>query len=223
MRGPNRARRRRSAIEPALPDAVARDYPRRFRMPRLRARWLDPDSCCSGRVMTLGVEASLTLQRGTRREGAVDQVIKRDHCLATDSRPPNLVQSTEAASASSQSVSFADDGVSEPLQFVLNHGARIMLIPTGGFECITGGQTSLRPAPANVSFRSTLATMQVSTRCSERARRGGATIITEPAADVGIRRRVPAIPTVTRWMMNIFLDGALPADHAGDDRGRSPR
>src|SRR5918992_2348782 len=32
----------------------------------------------------------------------------------------------------------ADDGVPEPLQFVLNEGVRIMLIPTGGFDWITG-------------------------------------------------------------------------------------
>ena len=32
----------------------------------------------------------------------------------------------------------AEDGVPEPLQFALNDGVRIMLIPTGGFDWITG-------------------------------------------------------------------------------------
>ena len=32
----------------------------------------------------------------------------------------------------------AGDGVPEPLQFALNDGVRIMLIPTGGFDWITG-------------------------------------------------------------------------------------
>ncbi|UUN26680.1 VOC family protein [Streptomyces sp. FIT100] len=32
----------------------------------------------------------------------------------------------------------AEDGVPEPLQFALNDGVRIMLIPTGGFGWITG-------------------------------------------------------------------------------------
>ncbi len=32
----------------------------------------------------------------------------------------------------------ADDGVPEPLQFVLNDGVRLMLIPTGGFGWVIG-------------------------------------------------------------------------------------
>jgi uncharacterized protein len=32
----------------------------------------------------------------------------------------------------------AEDGVPEPLQFELNDGARIMLVPTGGFDWVTG-------------------------------------------------------------------------------------
>ena len=32
----------------------------------------------------------------------------------------------------------AEDGVPEPLQFTLNDGLRVMLIPTGGFDRITG-------------------------------------------------------------------------------------
>jgi predicted lactoylglutathione lyase len=33
---------------------------------------------------------------------------------------------------------LADDGVPEPLQFALNDGVRVMLIPAGGFGWITG-------------------------------------------------------------------------------------
>src|SRR5918995_3509190 len=32
----------------------------------------------------------------------------------------------------------ADDGVPEPLQFVVNDGLRLMFIPTGGFGWVTG-------------------------------------------------------------------------------------
>lgn len=32
----------------------------------------------------------------------------------------------------------AADGVPEPLQFTLNEGLRVMLVPTGGFDLITG-------------------------------------------------------------------------------------
>ena len=34
----------------------------------------------------------------------------------------------------------ADDGVPEPLQFVLNEGVRLMLIPTGGFGWVLGNR-----------------------------------------------------------------------------------
>ena len=34
----------------------------------------------------------------------------------------------------------AEDGVPEPLQFVVNDGVRIMLVPTVGFGWITGGR-----------------------------------------------------------------------------------
>ena len=33
---------------------------------------------------------------------------------------------------------LAEDGLPEPLQFILNDGLRLMLIPTGGFDQITG-------------------------------------------------------------------------------------
>ena len=34
----------------------------------------------------------------------------------------------------------ADDGVPEPLQFQLNDGVRLMLVPTGGFGWVIGGR-----------------------------------------------------------------------------------
>ena len=42
----------------------------------------------------------------------------------------------------------ADDGVPEPLQFIVNDGLRIMLIPTGGFAWVIGDHT---PAPKGTS------------------------------------------------------------------------
>lgn len=39
----------------------------------------------------------------------------------------------------------AEDGLPEPLQFVLNDGVRLMLIPTGGFGWIIGGRDVARP------------------------------------------------------------------------------
>jgi hypothetical protein len=34
----------------------------------------------------------------------------------------------------------AEDGIPEPLQFVLNRGVRLMLVPTGGFGWVTGNR-----------------------------------------------------------------------------------
>src|SRR5258708_19383031 len=39
----------------------------------------------------------------------------------------------------------ADDGVPEPLQFVLNDGVRLMLIPTGGFGWVIGDREVATP------------------------------------------------------------------------------
>jgi uncharacterized glyoxalase superfamily protein PhnB len=42
----------------------------------------------------------------------------------------------------------AEDGVPEPLQFALGEGVNLMLIPTGGFDWVTGGQ---QVAPSGTS------------------------------------------------------------------------
>lgn len=42
----------------------------------------------------------------------------------------------------------AEDGVPEPLQFVLNAGVRVMFIPTKGFGWVTGNRLT---APSNQS------------------------------------------------------------------------
>lgn len=38
-----------------------------------------------------------------------------------------------------------DDGIPEPLQVVINEGARVMLIPTTGFGWVTAGRPARRP------------------------------------------------------------------------------
>ena len=46
---------------------------------------------------------------------------------------------------------LADDGVPEPLLFVLNDGVRMMLVPTGGFGWVIGDDRTVadRRAPAS--------------------------------------------------------------------------
>ena len=86
---------------------------------------------------------------------------------------------------------LADDGIPEPLQFVLDDGVRIRPIPTGGFGWITG-EHDVAPAGSSECVISINARDDASVdEVLERARRGGATIVTEPgASSVGLRRRV---------------------------------
>jgi uncharacterized protein len=75
----------------------------------------------------------------------------------------------------------AEDGVPEPLQFALNGGLRLMLIPTGGFGWVIGehevaqrGQSECilsLPLPAKADVHQVI----------KQARGAGATILAEPS------------------------------------------
>jgi predicted lactoylglutathione lyase len=74
----------------------------------------------------------------------------------------------------------AEDGVPEPLQFALNDGVRVMLIPTGGFDRITGDHDV---APSGCS--ECVLTLATETDAEvdamiERAVEAGAATVTEP-------------------------------------------
>ena len=76
---------------------------------------------------------------------------------------------------------LADDGVPEPLQFSLGHGARLMLIPTGGFGWVIGGGDV-----AERGHRECVITLGVETEADvdglvERASAAGAEIVTPPS------------------------------------------
>ena len=45
----------------------------------------------------------------------------------------------------------AEDGIPEPLQFVLNQGVRLMLVPTGGFRLVTGNRNVSRDSARSTS------------------------------------------------------------------------
>ena len=72
------------------------------------------------------------------------------------------------------------DGLPEPLQFVLNDGARLMLIPTGGFRGVISNR-----AVANSGTSECLLTIVVSDQAGvvdliERAKRAGGEIVSQP-------------------------------------------
>jgi predicted lactoylglutathione lyase len=75
---------------------------------------------------------------------------------------------------------LADDGVPEPLQFILNDGVRMMFIPTGGFGWVTGDH-DVAPVGSSECVISIAASTHTDVdEILERARRTGADIVTEP-------------------------------------------
>jgi predicted lactoylglutathione lyase len=75
----------------------------------------------------------------------------------------------------------ADDGVPEPLQFVLNPGTRLMLIPTGGFGWVVGDRDVAGPGTSECMLGLTADDEAAVDALVERARGAGATVTTEPA------------------------------------------
>jgi len=71
----------------------------------------------------------------------------------------------------------ADDGVPEPLQFALNDGLHLMLVPKGGFGWVIGD----RSAAKHGQIESVLSLSGDVDALIARARAAGAEIVTEPA------------------------------------------
>jgi predicted lactoylglutathione lyase len=96
---------------------------------------------------------------------------------------------------------LADDGVPEPLQFALNDGLRLMLVPTGGFGWVTGGRDVAQheqsecllslPRDANADVDALV----------ERACAAGAELLTEPGEQPWGYAGVFADPDGHLWMV----------------------
>jgi hypothetical protein len=74
----------------------------------------------------------------------------------------------------------AEDGVPEPLQFALNDGIRVMLVPTGGFGWVIGDHSV---APSGCSECVLNLGAEADEEVDEmlrRARKAGAEVVTEP-------------------------------------------
>lgn len=74
----------------------------------------------------------------------------------------------------------ADDGVPEPLQFALNDGLRLMLIPTGGFGWVIGDRDVAAAGHSECLLGLTLDEDAAVDDAVERARRAGATVVRAP-------------------------------------------
>nr|WP_192841663.1 VOC family protein [Arthrobacter sp. ERGS1:01] len=76
---------------------------------------------------------------------------------------------------------LAEDGVPEPLQFELNDGDRLMLIPTGGFGWVVGNR-EVAHSNQSESFISITAGSEADVdERLRKARQPGATIVTDAA------------------------------------------
>ncbi|WP_427017336.1 VOC family protein [Pseudarthrobacter sp. P1] len=74
----------------------------------------------------------------------------------------------------------ADDGVPEPLQFTLNDGVRLMLIPRGGFRWVVGGRDVAAGGSSECFISISTGSASGVDDLVERARQAGAEIVTEP-------------------------------------------
>ena len=74
----------------------------------------------------------------------------------------------------------AEDGLPEPLQFVLNEGVRLMLIPTVGFGWVTGNRPTAVHGASECLLVLTAADDRRVDDLVERARQAGAEVVLEP-------------------------------------------
>ncbi len=74
----------------------------------------------------------------------------------------------------------AADGIPEPLQFVLNQGVRLMLVPTGGFGWVTGNRPTAERGTSECLLALTVADERRVDELVERARQAAAEVVLEP-------------------------------------------
>jgi predicted lactoylglutathione lyase len=76
---------------------------------------------------------------------------------------------------------LADDGVPEPLVFVLNPMTRLMLVPTGGFGWVVGDHDVAPAGTSECVLGISAATDAGVEQIVDRARAAGATVASEPS------------------------------------------
>jgi catechol 2,3-dioxygenase-like lactoylglutathione lyase family enzyme len=90
-----------------------------------------------------------------------------------------------------------EDGIPEPLQFALNDGVRVMLIPTGGFDRITGDHQVAPAESVSASWSSRPAPTKAWTRPSSVPKLLVPTSSPRPGSSHGATRVPSPIPTGT--------------------------
>jgi uncharacterized protein len=75
---------------------------------------------------------------------------------------------------------LAEDGVPEPLQFALNEGVRLMLVPSGGFGWVIGDHEVAAPGRSECVLSLSTGSDAGVDELVEQARQAGASVVTEP-------------------------------------------
>lgn len=95
----------------------------------------------------------------------------------------------------------ADDGLPEPLVFVVNDTTRLMLVPTGGFGWVIGGNEAA-PAGTSECVLGVTADSGADVRAVVgRARAAGGTVVSEPATEPWGYASLVADPDGHLWMV----------------------
>jgi predicted lactoylglutathione lyase len=102
----------------------------------------------------------------------------------------------------------AEDGVPEPLQFALNDGVRLMLVPTGGFGWVIGDHEVARRGHSECVFSVGTGTEAGVEELVKRAHQAGAEVITEPGQQPWGYAGAFADPDGHVWMV---ISESLPA------------
>lgn len=97
---------------------------------------------------------------------------------------------------------LADDGLPEPLQFVVNDGLRLMLIPTGGFGWVIGRHEVAARGTSECVLSLSVAAPADADAITERARAAGGEVVTEPAAQLWGYAALFADPDGHLWMVS---------------------
>jgi predicted lactoylglutathione lyase len=96
----------------------------------------------------------------------------------------------------------AQDGVPEPLQFALNDGARLMLVPTVGFGWVIGDHEVAAPRHSECVLSLGAGTEAEVDEIVARAREAGARVVAEPQHQPWGYTGTFADPDGHLWMVN---------------------
>ncbi|MFG3419949.1 VOC family protein [Micromonospora sp. NPDC049460] len=97
---------------------------------------------------------------------------------------------------------LAEDGIPEPLQFALNDGLRVMLVPAGGFGWVIGRHEVARRGQSECVLSLSATTSAEAAQLVERARAAGAEVVVEPGQQPWGYAGAFADPDGHLWMVS---------------------